>query len=165
MKSSQTVINPICWILVGLPGSGKSTWIIQQNFNWDTTVIASTDNFIESYALEKGKTYNEVYDEYMPSAVALMVNTVIDAVKAKKDIVWDQTSVSRWSRKKKLRMLSSDYTRIAVVFHTPDEIEHRRRLTSRLGKSIPEHVIASMKKNFVMPTTLSEGFDNIIEIN
>ena len=164
MQSLQTTLtNPTCWILIGLPGSGKSTWITQQEFNWDNTVIASTDNYIESYAAEQGKTYNEVYHDHMPCAVVLMANCVIDAVKSKKDIIWDQTSVSVGSRKKKLRMLSPVYKKIAVVFPTPEDEEHARRLANRPGKSIPPYVIERMKKTFVTPT-LNEGFNEIILI-
>ena len=37
---------PTVYVLVGIPGSGKSTWISQQDWAKDC-VIASTDNSIE----------------------------------------------------------------------------------------------------------------------
>jgi gluconate kinase len=46
------------------------------------------------------------------------------------------------------------------VFKTPEADELKRRLESRPGKSIPDHVIKSMIDNFEMPTE-EEGFKEI----
>jgi len=53
-----------------------------------------------------------------------------------------------------------DYEHIAVVFQTPDEEEHQRRLKTRPGKVIPEAVLWDMVWNFEMPT-YEEGFSEI----
>ena len=152
--------NPVCYILVGVPGAGKSTWIANQPFDWNRTVVASTDNYVERQAKEQGKTYNDVFKDVMPAAVNHMANTVVDAVNQNLDIVWDQTSTTVVTRRKKLRMLTPEYKKIAVVFNTPESQEHDRRLASRPGKVIPAHVLVGMKQNFVMPTR-EEGFDEV----
>lgn len=58
--------NPVLWMLVGVPGSGKSTWIenadLEEGRGRDTTVL-STDYFIECVAAIHGKTYNEVFHD------------------------------------------------------------------------------------------------------
>src|ERR1035437_6140714 len=115
------------YILVGVPGSGKSTWIAKQSFDWNKTVIASSDNYIEKHAAEQGKTYNDVFQSISPTADKHMVQTVKDAVAQGLDIVWDQTSTTVNGRAKKLKMLPTNYKKIAVVFSTPDAIEHKRR--------------------------------------
>lgn len=147
-----------CYQLVGVPGAGKSTWILEQDWATDCVVV-STDEFVEAYAKEQGKTYNDVFDDYMSTAVDLMADKVVRARKAGKDIIWDQTSVSVKSRKRKFSMLR-DYEHIAVVFATPKEDELTRRLNSRPGKSIPDFVMRSMIDNFEMPTE-QEGFKEI----
>jgi gluconate kinase len=53
-----------------------------------------------------------------------------------------------------------DYRMIAVVFKIPDVEELERRLNSRPGKHIPNHVMKSMINGFQMPT-VEEGFDEI----
>ncbi len=146
---------PKCYQLVGVPGSGKSTWIKNQDWSSDCVVV-STDEFVEAHAQAVGKTYSEVFDEYMPTAVKLMADKVVDAREAGKDIIWDQTSTSVTARARKFNMLL-DYEHIAVVFKTPEPEELSRRLASRPGKDIPEHVMHSMIDNFEMPT-LDEGF-------
>ena len=147
-----------CYQLIGVPGAGKSTWIKNQEWAKDCVVV-STDEFVEYYAKQQGKTYNEVFEDYMPTAVKLMADKVVRAREQGRDIIWDQTSVSVKSRKKKFNMLWA-YDHIAVVFHAPDTEELTRRLNSRPGKSIPDHVIASMLQHFEMPT-IEEGFKEV----
>lgn len=147
-----------CYQLIGVPGSGKSTWIKNQEWAKDC-VIVSTDDFVEAYAQSVGKTYSEVFADYMPTAVDLMVEKVIQAREAGKDIIWDQTSVNVKSRRRKFNMLPN-YDHIAVVFSTPEHKELMRRLLSRPGKDIPDHVIASMIASFEMPSE-EEGFKEI----
>jgi gluconate kinase len=109
-----------------------------------------------------GKTYSEVFDKYMPTAVQLMTDDVINARKNNLDIIWDQTSTTVASRKRKFKMLPN-YKHIAVVFTTPNAEELKKRLRSRPGKTIPDHVIRSMINNFEMPTK-AEGFSDIIVV-
>jgi len=146
------------YVLVGVPGSGKSTWVSKQSWARDC-VYVSTDMYVEDYAKLVGKTYNEVFKLYMPKAVKLMAQDVRVANKAGKDVIWDQTSTTIKSRAKKFRMLP-DYEVIAVVFPTPAEDELKRRLASREGKSIPDNVMKSMISGFEMPT-VEEGFKEV----
>jgi predicted kinase len=150
-------------MLVGVPTSGKSTWIPKQSFDWSRTVIASTDSYVERIASERGTTCNNVFKDIMPAAVNHMAETVIDAVKNNHDIVWDQTSTTRWTREKKFRMLPDNYEVIAVVFPTPSPEELDRRNNERGGKVIPQEVIESMISNYEEPTE-SEGFSKIIHV-
>lgn len=149
---------PKCYQLIGVPGSGKSTWASNQEWARDCVVV-STDEFVEAYAHIVGKTYSEVFTDYMPTAVNLMAEKVIKAREAGKDIIWDQTSTTLKSRARKFNMLPN-YEHIAVVFKTPEHKELIRRLWSRPGKEIPEHVIASMIASWEDPTE-EEGFKEI----
>lgn len=154
---------PKAYILVGVPGSGKSTWISKAPVDWSNTVVASTDNYVEREAKKLGKTYTEVFKDIMPDAVQYMASTVIDAIRNKQDIIWDQTSTTRHTRAKKLRMLPIDYETIAVVFPTPDPKELARRLGNRPGKTIPDEIVNDMIARWEEPSE-DEGFDNIIYV-
>ena len=144
--------------LIGVPASGKSTWVANQEWAKDCAYI-STDSWVELYAKEQGKTYSEVFVEYMPKAVNIMAEHVKLARDASQDIIWDQTSTTVKSRARKFNMLP-DYEHIAVVFETPNRIELKRRLDSRPGKEIPEAVVEGMLASFEMPTE-EEGFTEI----
>jgi len=149
---------PKCYQMIGVPGSGKSTWIRNQDWALGLTVV-STDTFVEDYARAQGRTYNEVFGDYMPRAVDLMAQQVVFAREHGHSVIWDQTSTTVASRRKKFHMLP-DYEHVAVVFGTPEPVELARRLAGRPGKSIPDHVMLSMLQNLKEPT-LEEGFQEI----
>ena len=149
---------PKLYMMVGVPGCGKTMWIKNQLWTRDCVVV-STDFFVEHHAMSTGLTYSEVFESYMPTAVELMANQVVRAREDGKDIIWDQTSTTVATRRKKFNMLP-DYYAIAVVFPVPPVQELVRRLTSRPGKNIPMSVVTNMINNFDMPTE-EEGFKEI----
>jgi len=152
---------PKVYVLVGVPASGKSTWIENQDWTQDC-VIVSTDIWVEIKAKQVGKTYSEIFQDYMPHAVKLMANQVTMARDRGMDIIWDQTSTTVASRKKKFKMLP-DYEHIAVVFPTPDRVELNMRLANRPDKVIPAEVVDSMIASFQLPTK-AEGYTQIIVV-
>jgi len=149
---------PKCYQLVGVPGSGKSTWVSNQEWAKDMPVVC-TDSFVEAYAKEQGKTYSEVFDDYMPIAVKLMVNQAKICEANNLDLIWDQTSTTISSRARKFNTLPG-YEHIAIVFRTPDRAELDRRLASRPGKMIPPYVVDQMIDGWQEPTE-DEGFKEI----
>lgn len=149
---------PKCYQLIGVPCAGKSTWIKNQEWAKDCS-IASTDMWVDLEAERVGKTYSEIFDDYMPKAVKLMANHVELAREKGMDIIWDQTSTTLASRRRKFNMLPK-YEHIAVIFKTPEPEELARRLASRPGKTIPDHVMKRMIEHFD-PVELEEGYSEI----
>ena len=150
-----------CYQLIGVPASGKSTWIKDQVWMLGLPVV-STDAFVEDYARAQGKTYSEVFAEYMPRAIDLMIEQIVFAREHDHTVIWDQTSTTVKSRVRKFRMLP-DYEHIAVVFCTPDLSVLKQRLAGRPGKDIPWEVVQGMIDNWEEPT-LEEGFTEIWRI-
>jgi predicted kinase len=149
---------PKCYQLIGVPGAGKSTWIKDQIWAQGLTVV-STDTFVEDYARAQGKTYSEVFKDYMPTAVDLMAEQVVRARELDHTVIWDQTSTTVKSRTRKFNMLP-DYEHIAVVFRTPPADVLKARLSDRLGKEVPWEVVQGMIENWEEPTN-EEGFKEI----
>ena len=147
-----------CYQLIGVPCAGKSTWTKSQQWILGMEYV-STDHHVEVYAESIGKTYSEVFKDYMPRAVELMAQEVVAAREAGRDVIWDQTSTTIASRTRKFNMLP-DYYHIAVVFPTPAIAVLKERLASRPGKEIPWEVVQGMIDNFEYPTN-SEGFKEI----
>lgn len=157
--------RPIVWMLVGVPCSGKSTWVNHQTDHTDAQenlYIASTDSILEFAAEMIGKTYDEVFKDYFKEAEKRMYVQLALATDLNQDIIWDQTNLTRKSRAKKLIMIPDHYEKIAVVFSTPSEDELQKRLASRPGKTIPPHVIDGMIEMMEFPQ-MDEGFDFILD--
>lgn len=157
---------PTLHILVGLPGSGKSTWrhaFVAEN---PDVCVLSTDDRIDAWAQERGLTYTEAF----PQAPMKEFETAIreefqDAVASRRSVLVDRTNLSCKSRARFLSSLPKPYRRVAVVFDVPDDVlarrlDERARLT---GKFIPEHVISTMKASFEMPDITE--FDQIISVS
>ena len=152
---------PKCYQLIGVPAAGKSTWINSQNWISGMEYV-STDHHVHEYAKLQGKTYRDVFEEYMPTAVELMAQEVVAARTAGRDVLWDQTSTTVKSRARKFNMLP-DYYHIAVVFPTPAIEVLKERLANRVDQPIPWEVVQGMIDNFEMPTA-EEGFEEIWRI-
>jgi predicted kinase len=148
---------PAFYMLIGVPASGKSTWI--KTHSDGSAMVLSTDNKIEAAARSQGKTYSEVFKDEIKAANTGMAQDLLRALRDGRDIIWDQTNITRKSRKEKLARIPSSYKKIAVFFPTP--LNLKKRLASRPGKEIPEPVILSMI-NQLEPPSKNEGFDEII---
>ena len=149
---------PKCYQLIGVPCAGKSTWTKNQQWILGMEYV-STDHHVEAYAESVGKTYSEVFKDYMPTAVDLMAQQVVRARKHGHTVIWDQTSTTVKSRARKFNMLP-DYEHIAVVFRTPALEVLKERLASRPGKEIPWEVVQGMIDSWEEPTE-EEGFKEI----
>jgi predicted kinase len=147
-----------CYQMIGVPGSGKSTWISRQEWAHDCVVV-STDAYVERFAARMQSTYSEVFAAVMPRAIRLMMRRVRWAQARGLDVIWDQTSTTAYSRRRKFAALY-DYQHIAVVFRTPEWPELRQRLDGRPGKHIPRKIVKSMIHSFEPPTE-DEGFQEI----
>jgi predicted kinase len=155
---------PKCYQLIGVPAAGKSTWYKNQDWLGEDKKdhkYVSTDQHVEGYAQDQGKTYSEVFKEYMPTAVQQMMVNVNMACAFQLDIVWDQTSTTIASRARKFNALP-DYEHIAIVFRTPGLDDLKERLASReaSGKIIPWEVVQGMIDGWEEPT-IEEGFKEI----
>jgi predicted kinase len=152
--------NPTLYMLVGVPGSGKSTWIAQNFPDMTGCYVASTDRLLEIYALMRNVTYNEVFKDNIDYANKAMMTHVKDVVMYGYNIIWDQTNLTPKSRASKLAAVPKTYRKIGIFFPTPETEELYRRLDSRPGKTIPEHAIQQMINCLKQPT-IAEGFDEI----
>ena len=146
--------KPHCYFLVGLPGSGKSTWADSRFL----LPIVGTDQWIDRFAAELGATYNEVFDSHIKEATRLFDMQINDLVYQGRDFVWDQTNLTVKSRKAKLSRLKG-YDVSAVVFDIDPTVLAERQ-AQRPGKTIPSHVLKSMASSYQEPT-LEEGFSRI----
>lgn len=149
-------------VIVGLPGSGKSTWIKENVFDPKVRIL-STDNIIQDYADTHGMTYNECFEDQIGEATKTFFNSINEAVKDGVSFIVDRTNLNKKSRKRILDMIPDDYIKVCVYVTCENDICHEYRLQNRPGKTIPSRIVESMKKSFEMPTA-DEGFKSIVHI-
>lgn len=175
-KNRLTLLNTVpydsgmasVYILIGLPGCGKSTWReahLRANPALDTVII-STDDMVEEIAREKGLTYDEAYKALdFKAATSRMRATFRQALNKGQDVIVDRTNMSRKARKMFLKDLPAGYESVAVLFTVPDTVL-KQRLADRAaatGKSIPEDVIESMASRYMAPDHVE--FTRIVRVN
>lgn len=150
-------------ILVGLPGSGKSTWRAKHLLSNPDAVTVSTDDMIEEYAAEKGLTYSEAWDKVdMKSFNTRFKYAIKAAVEAGQDIIIDRTNMGVKARRELMKHCTEDYEFHAVVFVVTDAVLKERLKTraEKTGKVIPEFVLKNMANNYVAPSR-DEGFTSV----
>ncbi len=147
-------------VLVGLPGSGKST-SIPKDFKG---FVYSTDRYIEAEAASEGKTYNEGFPLYIKDATSVMDHSLKFSLEQKYDVIWDQTNMAPKKRRSIVSKFNMSYYKECMCIAPPRSTEEwgelNRRLASRPGKNIPDHIVKSMAASYVEPE-LDEGFDFI----
>ena len=138
-------------VLIGLPASGKSTYIKKMK----GYEVVSNDHVVEDFAQKKGITYTEAFHQLNKDLVKGKVRKKFDdAVKSGKNIIIDNTSMTKSQRGYYVSNVPPNYKKIAVIFKISDS-ELRKRLDKRAketGKVIPDDVIEYMKKNYESPT-------------
>lgn len=156
-------------VLVGLPGSGKSTFV-NSVFGEDPSgvFVYSTDNVLEELAAKTGETYNQVFKDNIGYATKLMDDLLANYILMGARVVWDQTNMSSKKRRGILTRFPKSYRKVCWCIappRTPEEwAELDRRLSSREGKTIPHHIIEAMADSYVEPE-LDEGFDYILVVD
>jgi predicted kinase len=156
--------------LIGPPGCGKSTWRNDYLSKNPDFVVVSSDDFIDSYAAERGISYSLAFPLAVKLADSHCKAVFAAAVAEGKSIIIDRTNMSRKSRMSWRSSIGKDldvyYT--AVMFSVPRDVLDARLAAraAETGKNIPRHVVDMMIKNFDEPTmdeffAISHiGFDN-----
>lgn len=152
---------PKLYMMIGVPGSGKSTWISQHNSAG--TMVASSDAYIDRIAEKENKTYSEVFKDHVKDANAYALQVARQSFELNLDLIWDQTNINPKSRRPKLAMVPDHYEKIAVFLPTPPENELKKRLADRAGKHIPNNIMLGMVASLVPPSK-DEGFDKVITV-
>jgi predicted kinase len=156
----QITRDKIFVCLVGVPGSGKSTFVKN---NLKGYKVISSDDLIEALAKNRGKTYNEIFFEEIKQAERDIFVLLEKAFFDGDNVVWDRTNVDKAKRATVLARVPDHYYKIAVYFEITLDAA-KERLTNRekeTGKHIPLVALESMLAK-LEPPTKAEGFDEIL---
>ena len=157
--------KPLLVVLVGLPGSGKSTAagrlasaIRRRRRGCE---IVGTDAYLETEAGRCGLSYAAIFAERFQVAEALMWGQASNAIRRRISVIWDQTNLTVNARNRRLRLFPEEYLRIAAVMPTPDHKAWERNLARGPGRAVPRDAFDRMRAEFRRPSK-EEGFQMFI---
>jgi predicted kinase len=148
------------FLMSGVPGAGKSTFLKNYSFEGTTEIISRDE--IRFSLIKDDEPYfgkeKEVWQEFVRKAK--------ESLKTNDNTVLDATHINKASRFKILTALApalKDVYVCAIVLPRPLEtlLEQNNK---RSGRSyVPEDAIKNMYENFTVPSS-EEGFDEIIVV-
>ena len=141
-------------MLIGLSGSGKSTYI--ENNDFKDYEIISVDNILSKSKLN----YNSIdYKKNVKKAFDETMKNMLDYIKQEKNVLIDMTNLDKENRRRKLsKFPSTKYYKKAIVFLNGVE-NINKNLLKRTNKTIPKEVIEKQILTFELPNY--DEFDEI----
>jgi len=147
------------WLMCGIPGSGKSTWIkTHKHYFSENMAIISRDAIRFALLGEKDAYFSkekEVWAEY--------INQSINSLENNTDTILDATHINESSRGKILRALGEHLKDVeinAILINTDVKTAIERNNLREGLALVPETAIKNMYSQLTFPT-LEEGFDHI----
>ena len=151
MTLDKTVVKPVFLMVVGLPGSGKSTYIEKYYSNYH---VHSSDAIREELS---GDVNNQDINKQVFNTLHKRVKN--DLV-AGYNVVYDATNIS-WKRRKAFlqELKNINCHKECILMATPFELCVQRN--NERDRVVPYFVIERMYKNFDIPW-YNEGWDSIV---
>ena len=139
-------------MLIGLPGSGKSTYAARYKSRYPNTAVVSSDEIRE-------ELFGDVNDQTHNGEVfTTMLNRTREFLKADIDVIYDATNINRKRRISFLNLLPTNTIKIGVMFAVPfDLCKEQNEMRERV---VPFEVMNRMYKHFQIPCK-GEGFDEL----
>ncbi|MHB0936176.1 MAG: AAA family ATPase [Armatimonadota bacterium] len=147
-------------VLVGIPGSGKTTYARQLIARCRAMRLVSPDIIRERLhpGYERGQAVHHQMNHRRIFAIAY--REVADALEAGLDVVFDATSLTRTARRKLLR-LAEEFGAVPVAHYFAVALRLALARNAARQRRVPAGVIAHMLK-ILQPPSREEGFARVV---
>lgn len=149
--------EPLCIMMVGLPGSGKSVSASCMKQTWDygngphVNIHSSDDIRQELYGDANNQEHNDKVFRCLHARIKADLEQGVD-------VIFDATNINKKQRIHFLNMVGGICVPVCHVMATP--IDHCLWRNQKRGRQIPPNAIRGMLNKF-QPPAYSEGFSSI----
>jgi tRNA uridine 5-carbamoylmethylation protein Kti12 len=156
-----------CYVLMGLPGSGKSRWVSSALRKWKGVypTLICEDDLIDQECRRTGESYAEVVERVDREEQQRMSQELFSAaLGVRRDIIIDRHNLTEDDRSDLLLRLPDTYQKIGLIFTCPMNLLYER-LQARFdetGRPFSRLVVGNMTKRFERPGPFE--FDRITTI-
>src|SRR3954447_729241 len=154
---------PSVYVLMGLPGSGKTTWRSRCVAEREGAAHAvARDDVVENIASLHGITYAEAWRTFSKIIDKEFRRRLTEAFTLDKDVVVDNTNLTAKDRRRIFSRAPEDWEKVGVIFDVPEQWLVHRLLTrtDAGGKRIAPWLVQRMRLDWVPPAP--EDFDRIL---
>jgi len=143
--------------MMGLPGLGKSTYskdILMTNNN--STILVSSDSL-------RATLLNDIERQDENKLIfSLMKDISINALNAKKDVIYDATNIKEDKRRSLITEVKNSVGDLEVIgLYCVGSLDVAYRRNMGRDRKVPENVIKRMAKDFQIPTARDSYLDRI----
>lgn len=144
-------------MLVGVPGSGKSTYarkLVEQGPSY--AIVSRDDILTNTYSnLTYSEAFKQANHKQIDEALNIRLQMLLDL---NKDIIVDMTNLTKASRKRTLDKVDKEYDKFCIYFPIDNKtMFERAEARVSEGKVIPKNVLDDMMNRLEVPAP-DEGF-------
>ncbi len=150
--------NNVLFILIGAPGSGKSTEVAKLEKSVPNNIIVSSDTLRAKFGSdENDQSVTPKVFSYIKRMLPVFLNDG-------KNVILDATNMTVRDRKEYIDMAKQNGSKVVGIAFERDKatlLDRNKKRGDAGGRNVPEFVIDKMLAKYQKPTS-AEGFDKIL---